>query len=76
MTINVAASVWGNPEAGAYVGNFRSTDVGLETRSDMLNNFPLILDDSNNASKFIKDNYETLIYNLCSGKGKERAAGA
>ena len=73
VTINVAASVWGNPEAGAYVGNFRSTDVGLETRSDMLNNLPLILDDSNNASKFIKDNYETLIYNLCSGKGKARS---
>lgn len=73
VTINVAASVWGNPEAGAYVGNFRSTDVGLETRSDMLNNFPLILDDSNNASRFIKDNYETLIYNLCSGKGKARS---
>lgn len=73
VTINVAASIWGNPEAGAYVGNFRSTDVGLETRSDMLNNLPLILDDSNNASKFIKDNYETLIYNLCSGKGKARS---
>lgn len=73
VTINVAASVWGNPEAGTYVGNFRSTDVGLETRSDMLNNLPLILDDSNNASKFIKDNYETLIYNLCSGKGKARS---
>lgn len=73
VTINIAASVWGNPAPGAYVGNFRSTDTSLETRADMLNNFPMILDDSKNASQYIRDNYETLIYNLCSGKGKARS---
>ena len=73
VTINIAASVWGNPAPGAYVGNFRSTDASLETRADMLNNFPMILDDSKNASQYIRDNYETLIYNLCSGKGKGRS---
>ena len=39
----------------------------------MLNNLPMILDDSKNASQYIRDNYETLIYNLCSGKGKGRS---
>jgi uncharacterized protein (DUF927 family) len=73
VTINISASVWGNPAPGAYVGNFRSTDTSLETRADMLNNFPMILDDSKNASQYIRDNYETLIYNLCSGKGKARS---
>ena len=73
VTINIAASVWGNPAPGAYVGNFRSTDTSLETRADMLNNFPMILDDSKNTSQYIRDNYETLIYNLCSGKGKGRS---
>lgn len=73
VTINIAASVWGNPAPGVYVGNFRSTDTSLETRADMLNNFPMILDDSKNASQYIRDNYETLIYNLCSGKGKGRS---
>lgn len=73
VTINIAASIWGNPAPGAYVGNFRSTDTSLETRADMLNNFPMILDDSKNASQYIRDNYETLIYNLCSGKGKGRS---
>lgn len=73
VTINIAASVWGSPAPGAYVGNFRSTDTSLETRADMLNNFPMILDDSKNASQYIRDNYETLIYNLCSGKGKARS---
>lgn len=73
VTINVAASVWGNPAPGNLVGNFRATDASLETRADMLNNFPMILDDTKNASQFIKDNYETLIYNLCNGKGKGRS---
>lgn len=73
VTINIAASIWGNPAPGAYVGNFRSTDTSLETRADMLNNFPMVLDDSKNASQYIRDNYETLIYNLCSGKGKGRS---
>ena len=73
VTINIAASIWGNPSPGSYVGNFRSTDTSLETRADMLNNFPMILDDSKNASQYIRDNYETLIYNLCSGKGKGRS---
>lgn len=73
VTINIAASVWGNPAPGFYVGNFRSTDASLETRADVLNNFPMILDDSKNASQYIRDNYETLIYNLCSGKGKGRS---
>lgn len=73
VTINVAASVWGNPEPGCYVGNFRSTDTSLEVRADMLNNLPMILDDSKNASQYVRDNYETLIYNLCSGKGKGRS---
>ena len=40
----------------------------------MLNQIlPMILDDSKNASQYIRDNYETLIYNLCSGKGKGRS---
>lgn len=73
VTINIAASVWGNPAPGTYVGNFRSTDTSLETRADVLNNLPMILDDSKNASQYIRDNYETLIYNLCSGKGKGRS---
>lgn len=46
VTINVAASVWGDPAPGRFVGNFRSTDTALETRADMLNNLPMILDDS------------------------------
>ena len=73
VTINIAASVWGNPAPGAYVGNFRASDTNLEVRADMLNSFPMVLDDSKNASKYVQDNYESLIYNLCAGKGKGRS---
>lgn len=73
VTINIAASVWGNPAPGSYVGNFRASDTNLEVRADMLNSFPMVLDDSKNASKYVQDNYESLIYNLCAGKGKGRS---
>lgn len=73
VTINIAASVWGNPAPGAYVGNFRASDTNLEIRADMLNSLPMVLDDSKNASKYVQDNYESLIYNLCAGKGKGRS---
>lgn len=73
MTINIAASIWGDPAPGAYVGNFRASDTNLEIRADMLNSLPMVLDDSKNASKYVQDNYESLIYNLCAGKGKGRS---
>ena len=73
VTINIAASIWGNPAPGAYVGNFRASDTNLEIRADMLNSLPMVLDDSKNASKYVQDNYESLIYNLCAGKGKGRS---
>lgn len=73
VTINIAASVWGDPAPGAYVGNFRASDTNLEIRADMLNSLPMVLDDSKNASKYVQDNYESLIYNLCAGKGKGRS---
>mgnify|MGYP000326383081 FL=1 len=73
VTINIAASIWGDPAPGAYVGNFRASDTNLEIRADMLNSLPMVLDDSKNASKYVQDNYESLIYNLCAGKGKGRS---
>ena len=39
----------------------------------MLNNLPLILDDSSKKNRKIEDNFEGLVYDLCSGKGKTRS---
>lgn len=69
----LAASVWANPADSQYIGDFKTTDVQLEVRSDLLNHLPLMLDDSSKVSARIRDNFEGVVYDLCSGKGKSRS---
>lgn len=66
----LAASVWADPSENKYIGNFKSSDVGLEVKADMLNNLPLILDDTSQKDKKIEENFERIVYDLCSGQGK------
>lgn len=73
VTLMVAASVWANPDESQYIGDFKTTDVALEAKADMLNNLPLILDDTSKTSSRIRDNFEGIVYDLCSGKGKSRS---
>lgn len=46
VSLMVAASVWANPDESQYIGDFKSTDVALEAKADMLNNLPMLLDDT------------------------------
>lgn len=73
VTLMVAASVWANPGESQYIGDFKTTDVALEAKADMLNNLPMILDDTSKTSSRIRDNFEGIVYDLCSGKGKSRS---
>lgn len=73
VSLMVAASVWANPDENAYIKDYKGTEVGLEAISDLLNNLPLILDDSSKKNRKIEDNFEGLVYDLCSGKGKTRS---
>ena len=73
VSLMVAASVWANPGEKQYIGDFKTTDVALEAKADMLNNLPMILDDTSKVSTRIRDNFEGFIYDLCSGKGKSRS---
>lgn len=73
VTEMVAASVWGNPDENQFIGDFKATDVALEARADMLNNLPMILDDTSRVNAKIRDNFEGFVYDLCSGKGKTRS---
>lgn len=73
VTLMVAASVWANPSESRYIGDFKTTDVALEAKADMLNNLPMILDDTSKVSARIRDNFEGIVYDLCSGKGKSRS---
>lgn len=73
VALMLAASVWANPADNQYIGDLKSTDVALEAKADMLNNLPMLLDDTSKVSKRIADNFEGVIYDLCSGKGKSRS---
>ena len=73
VMLMLAASVWACPDEGQYIGDFLTTDTELEVRADVLNNLPLILDDTSKMKKNIQDNIEQVIYNLSSGSGKKRS---
>lgn len=73
VSLMVAASVWANPDESRYIGDFKTTDVALEAKADMLNHLPMFLDDTSRTSARIRDNFEGIVYDLCSGKGKSRS---
>lgn len=73
ITLMLAASVWANPDDSAYIGDFKTTEVALEAKADMLNHLPMLLDDTSKTSSRIRDNFEGIVYDLCSGKGKSRS---
>lgn len=73
VSLMVATSVWANPDESRYIGDFKTTDVALEAKADMLNHLPMFLDDTSKTSARIRDNFEGIVYDLCSGKGKSRS---
>ena len=73
VSLMVAASVWADPDENAYIKDYKGTEVGLEVTCDLLNHLPLILDDTSKKNRKIEDNFEGLVYDLCSGKGKTRS---
>lgn len=73
VSLMLACSVWANPDESQYIGDFKTTDVALEAKADMLNSLPMMLDDTSKTSARIRDNFEGVVYDLCSGKGKSRS---
>ena len=73
VSLMVATSIWANPDESAYIGDFKTTEVALEAKADMLNHLPMILDDTSKTSSRIRDNFEGMVYDMCSGKGKSRS---
>lgn len=67
----VCASIWGNPSKGKLVSSLDNTKVALERMLNFMRHLPLIADEL----QLIKNsfiNYDTLIYTLTEGKGKDR----
>ena len=73
VSLMIACSVWANPDESQYIGDLKTTDVALETKADVLNSLPMILDDTSQTSARVRDNFEGIVYQLCSGKGKSRS---
>lgn len=73
VALMLAASVWANPANKQYIGDFETTSVQLEVRADMLNHLPVMLDDSSKIDKKMLEDFERVVYSLCSGKGKSRS---
>lgn len=73
VSLMIATSVWANPDESAYIGDFKTTEAALEARADMLNHLPMALDDTSKTSSRIRDDFEGIVYDLCSGKGKSRS---
>ena len=67
----VCASIWGNPSKGKLLTSLDNTKVALERMLNFFRNLPLIADELQlTKNSFL--NYDTLIYILTEGKGKDR----
>lgn len=72
VTMETAASVWADPQVGAYCRPLKSTNVGLEQLAIFTCNLPLCLDELQTIQN--KSNFDDIIYSLCEGSGKTRGA--
>lgn len=73
VALMLAASIYAFPGNNEYVTDPKSTITALETRTNFLNNFPVLIDDMSQIKNRFDDDFSTLVYFLCSGKGKERS---
>lgn len=67
----ICASIWGNPAKGKLLSSLDSTKVASERLCNFLKNMPLILDELQ-ITKTKYKTYDTLIYELTEGKGRDR----
>lgn len=73
VALMLAASIFAFPGNNEYVTDPKSTITALETRTNFLNNFPVLIDDMSQIKDRFNDDFSSLVYFLCSGKGKERS---
>lgn len=72
VALMLAASVWADPNEGAYVRNLNTTNVGVEMIAGFLSSLPLCLDEL--CLKDKRDGLEELIYSFCEGVGRARGS--
>lgn len=72
VTQMICASIWGNPSKGKLVSSLDNTKVALERMLNFMRHLPLIADELQLIKNTFINNYDTLIYILTEGKGKDR----
>ena len=72
VALMIATSIWADPNEGEYITDAKSTQTAMETRLDVLNSLPMMIDDMAQIKNKV-DDFAELIYMLCSGIGKGRA---
>ena len=74
VALMFAASVWADPNDGAYVKNMNSTSVGVESISGFLGSLPLCMDElcMKDSKSGYKGNLEEMVYQFCEGAGRTR----
>lgn len=73
VSMMVATSCWANPAENTYMADAKGTVVSIEMRMNLLNNFPMMIDDMSQVKKEYDGDFTKLVYLLCAGKGKDRS---
>ena len=73
VALMVAASVWADPNEGAYMTDAKATSTAMEIRLNVLNSLPMMLDDMAQVENQYDGDFSELIYRWCAGKGRDRS---
>lgn len=73
VALMYASSIWGNPCEGGFISDAKSTPTALEVKLDCLNSLPLMIDDIAQVQNQYEGKFSQLIYQWCSGRGRERS---
>jgi len=73
VLLKVCTSVWADPGEGKYITDAKASTTAMEIRLNVLNSLPMTLDDMAQISKQNDEDFSSIIYRWCAGKGRDRS---
>lgn len=73
VALMVATSIWADPNEGAYMTDAKATNTAMEVRLNVLNSLPMTLDDMAQIKNQYDEDFSSLVYRWCAGKGRDRS---
>lgn len=73
VALMVATSIWADPNEGAYMTDAKATNTAMEVRLNVLNSLPMTLDDMAQVKNQYDEDFSSLVYRWCAGKGRDRS---